>query len=271
MAERGAWTAPPKESRRYRIRDRWSDYRAGRADGRAGIPRVPSELAAADSLPSAIPPWADLAADGAGAGQDLTAAPADATHSPLAAAYLNVLRSARNYELAGVRHHDEIDRAQLGQELTQAKAHREPLAVAMRLAASRLEEASRPLSNEELTYRGPAERDESEWPAELLAVRRTRARQLLRHQAEEELQATTAALSVAELAVEQAQRALGDSFRAAQALGWQIVHHYGRREASYVRSLARFHQSGPELLELLELAGPDLPGWLLVDSDKEEC
>jgi len=50
-------------------------------------------------------------------------------------------------------------------------------------------------------------------------------------------------------------------------VGWQFVHHYARREATYLRALARKHPNGPELVKLLKLTGPGMPGWLLQTDD----
>jgi hypothetical protein len=289
MAEGGAWTASPEKSRRYWIHDRWSDYRAGRADGRAGIPRVSPELTARlvahstpprsdETLPHGVPlsvpsttlPAAVMAPDALSPGNATAPESGNARLGLPLTPYLDGLRNARNEELARVRYHYELNRAQLGQELFLAKTRREPSAIAMGLASSRLEDLSHPLTPAELSRRGPAEQDERQWPAEMLAERRRRAWQLLLHQAQQDLRTATAELSVAELAVEQADQALADRLRVAQAAGWQIVHHYGRREARYLRSLARSHEMGPELVKLLDLAGPDLPEWLLIASEKEE-
>jgi len=196
--------------------------------------------------------------------------PEDAVTTPPVTPYLDGLRSACSLELAGELGRREAARAQLGKDLSQAEARREPLAIAMELATTRLDVVSGALTDQELNRRGRAEQDERRWPAEMLQERRKRAHRLALLRAEEALRQATIELRAAELAVEHAQMAFDDRFRVAQAVGWQMVHHYGRREATYLRSLARAHQSGPALVEMLELAGPHLPEWLLqADGEKE--
>jgi hypothetical protein len=126
------------------------------------------------------------------------------------------------------------------------------------------------LTDEELNHRRAAEQDEQEWPTERVRERRKHERDRARYEAEEVLVRMTAELSVADVALRHARMAFNERLRAAQASGWQVVHHYARREASYLRALVRKHRSGPELVKLLELSGPDLPEWLLRTVSDEE-
>ncbi len=245
MVDGGVWTAAPEPPCRYRLRDRWLDSRNGRADARARIPEVGSERAAA--MPAAT---VDLPVEG-------TAPP------PFMTPYLDGLRNARNQDLEVELRRYETTRVRLREQLFQAEVRRASLAYAMEYAATRLNEVSAPLTDQELNRRGLAEQDEQRWPLEMLKERRERARRLSRLQARDELREVTTQLRVADLAVEHAHIALEEHLRIAQAVAWAIAHYYGRREAVYLRSLARAHENGPAVVKMLELVGTQLPEWLL--------
>jgi hypothetical protein len=68
--------------------------------------------------------------------------------------------------------------------------------------------------------------------------------------------------------LDHASRALASRRKQAQAIGWQIFHHYARRESVYLGVLARRHERGPEIVRLLRLTGPELPEWLLPTDDE---
>jgi hypothetical protein len=289
VADHGSWTALPEHPLRYRLHDRWSDYRCGRADARKGIPGVISERpevvppppAEFDALAAPVPE-PDLAerdlAERDLAEPDLEEAATDTARKDATNAaavpltpYLYGLRNTRNQVIAGsLQAWYEDTHARLQERLLAAQTRRESCATTMQLAAARLAKVSDPLTDAELNRRGAAERDVQKWPPEMLRERRERDRRLVRFTAEEALRKVTVESRTAELAVENAHLAINDRLRVAQASGWQIIHHYARREATYLRSLARRHKNGPELVRLLELAGPDLPQWLLqIDGKKE--
>lgn len=184
--------------------------------------------------------------------------------------YLNGLRHACDEELARQYGRHEKDLIQLDKELSEVRARSAPLAVDAQLADSRLTALSQALSDEELNRRGPAEQDDARWPAEMLRERRRRQRRIAREEAEETLRQTAAKMQVAALAVDHAQLTYNEHLRATRARGWQIVHHYQRREATYLRSLTRVHESGPGLVGLLELGDRQLPAWLLSDDSRED-
>lgn len=245
MVDRGVWAAAPEPPRRYRLRDRWLDSRNGRADGRAGIPEVEPERAAATA-------------------DDTVGLPVEgATPASLTTPYLDGLRNARNQDLAVELRQYEAAHVRFREQLFQAEVSRAPLAHAMEYAATRLDEVSASLTDQELNRRGRAEQDEQKWPTEMLRERRDRTRRLSRLEAEDKLRKVIAELRVADLAVENAHIALEEHFRIAQAAAWAIAHYYGRREAVYVRSLARVHENGPTVVKMLELTGGQLPEWLL--------
>lgn len=181
------------------------------------------------------------------------------------------LRNVRNLDLAAALEQYRASRGEFRRQMSEAQHRRENAATVLKLAMARHADLDRELTPEELNRRGLAELDEQEWPAHRLHERRRRMHRLARQQAEEHLREATVGLRTAELAVEQAQAALDDRFKLVQAVGWQIVHHFGRREAAYLRALARAHKHGPALVEFLELAGTELPDWLLkTDAEKEE-
>jgi hypothetical protein len=97
----------------------------------------------------------------------------------------------------------------------------------------------------------------------MVRERRKRDRRLSRLEAEDKLRKVIAELRVADLAVENAHMTLEEHFRIARAAGWATAHYYGRREAVYLRSLARAHENSAAVVKMLELAGPQLPDWLL--------
>jgi hypothetical protein len=250
VVDRGAWTAAPEPPRHYRLRDRWLDSRNGRADARAGIPEVEPERTAA--TPDAT---VGLPAEGA-------------TPSPLTTPYLGGLRNARNQDLAVELRRYEAAHVRLREQLFQAEVSRAPLAHAMEYVVTRLDEVSAPLTDKELNRRGRAEQDQQKWPTEMLRERRERACRLSRLEAEDKLRKVIAELRVADLAVENAHIALEEHFRIAQAAAWATAHYYGRREAVYLRSLARAHENGPTVVKMLEFTGAQLPDWLL-STEKE--
>jgi hypothetical protein len=246
VVDRGVWTAAPEPPRHYQLRDRWLDSRNGRADARAGIPEVGPEVGP-EPMPDAA---AGLPLEGA-------------TPPPFMTPYLDGLRNARNQEIAGELHRYETSQVRLRGQLFQAEVRRASLAYAMEYAATRLGEVSVALTEQQLTRRGRAERDEQKWPEEMLRERRERTHRLSRLEAQDELRKVTAELRVADLAVEHAHIALEEHFRIAQAAAWAIAHYYGRREAVYLRSLARGHKNGPAVVKMLDLVGTQLPEWLL--------
>jgi hypothetical protein len=245
VVDRGAWTAAPEPLRDYRLRDRWLDSRNGRADARARIPEIGQQRVV--DTPDAT---MGLPVEGA-------------TPAPLTTPYLAGLRNARNQDLAVELRRYEATHVRLREQLFQAEACRVPLAYAMEYAATRLDEVSAPFTDQELNRRGRAEQDEQKWPTEMLRERRERARRLSRLDAADELRKVTAELRVADLAVENAHIAVEEHFRIAQAAAWALAHYYGRREAVYLRSLARVHKNGPTVVKMLELTGAQLPEWLL--------
>ena len=297
------WTALPEPALRYRFHDRWSDVRAGHADAKAGIPAVTVTGDLASSVPNPglsffghpdatqpFPEQQDVEpADAAPATVPLTdpepraadferivpsseppASPPAAFRS-LTTPYLVHLRNVRNLYLAAALEQYRATRGEFRKQLSAAQHRRENAAAILELATARHAELDRELTPDELDRRGLAELDEQKWPNHRVHERRKRTHQLARHQAAEHLREATVELRTAELAVEHAQAALHDRFKLVQAVGWQIVHHFGRREATYLRTLARVHKHGPALVELLELVGPDLPDWLLkTDAEKEE-
>jgi hypothetical protein len=183
--------------------------------------------------------------------------------SPLTTPYLAALRHARNLFIAAELKLYRTACGELHEHHFAAQYRRESAATNLTQATSSHTELDRELTDEELNRRGLAEQDKQQWPAERLQERRRRAHRLARSQTAEELKAATIGLRTAELAVEQARAKIDQQFRLAQATGWQIAHHYGRREATYLRVLTRKHKNGPALVELFELAGPVLPDWLL--------
>jgi hypothetical protein len=273
VAARGSWTAPPERVHRYRLRDRRRDSRYGRADGRKGIPPVTLSPSAADPAEASTeaPPTVvtdpepeDRATEGEVATDALPEAVAPAV--PLTP-YLHTLGHERDLALKAEEARWYQDPCpQLRVRLREAELSRETSAIKMGLAADRLELVPAELTEDELNRRSAAEQDEKEWPEERVRHRRRQQRQLARFEAEEAMRKSTADVREAEVTMQHARRAFDDGLRAAQAVGWQIVHHYGRREATYLRSLVRKHPDGPELVRLLELTGPDLPEWLLIDA-----
>jgi|SRR6516165_4421159 hypothetical protein len=252
MADRGGWVAPPEQPRRYRLRDRWSDYRRGRADARKSIPLVPSDQIQPNQAAS----------------ENGDTGPQETVLEQLVTPYMDGLRNTRSELLFKVweRHQNECER--LRAELRAAKTRSEPLAAAKKVAAARLDEVSKPLTDEEMTRRRLAEAD---LPEEVVRRRRERERAEARALAEEAHRKVDADLRVAEVALDHARSVFTGRLAAAQAVGWQIVHHVARREAAYVGALARKHKRGPELVRLLELTGPELPSWLLLEADNEEA
>jgi hypothetical protein len=261
VAGRDAWIALPEQPRRYRLRDRWSDFLAGRRDAREGIPRVPPEVAAP----------AKVTVDTKLSPEDATVAlPEDAAITRLVTPYLAGLRALRNEQLARELGRYETAHAQLHGEIYGVQARGKPLATDMEFAASQLKDASTPPTEQEVSRRGPAERDEQKWPPDMLRERREGRHRLARLEAEEILRTATARFHVADLEVEQARVVIEDHFKIAQAAGWQVAYYYARREAAYLRSLVRKHENGPAVMEMLELAGPQLPEWLMrTEAEKE--
>lgn len=259
MAGRGSWADLPEQPHRYRLIDRWGDYRAGRADGRKPIPEVISEHPDAPAEAGDDSPAAD---DLDQVRPAIDAAPTKVPVPP----YLHGLRHARNEILqivakawrkdTGVAFHEKV---------REAESRYQDLAIKKDLAQSRLDKVSGDLTDEELNHRRTAERDERKWLAEMVRDRRKRESDLARAKEEDALHEAAAELRVAEVELKYARLTLGEQLKAARATGWQVVHHYARREAAYLRALARKHPNGPELVKLLELTGPDMPEWLLAD------
>ncbi len=283
MVDRTDWTVPPAVPRSYRLGDRWSDYRWARADARKGIPLVarrpePATIVDNGLYPAPVadsPPIRESDA-AAAVGEHLPVGvqyPPPGAYEPadeamaLVTPYMDGLRHTCNEAIAVVYEHFESSCDQLRESLSRAEIRRETLSVHRATAQARFDELADPLNNEQATR---ARRGESDWPPEMVRVRREREWREARSAAEEELRGLSADLRAAEVDLDHARRAYQSQLRRSQALGWQIFHHYARREAIYIGVLARKHKRGPELVRLLRLTGPDLPEWLLTIDGKEE-
>lgn len=225
---REAWTAQPEEPLKYRWRDQWRDFRAGRADGRGGIP--------------VLPPAAEA--------------------GPLSTPYLWGIRNRCGellaYELSchraavkGVRQH-----------LVDAESRRERLILELQQLDQQLKEASLPPSEEQLSRRGLAERDSAAWPDDLVRARQERKHRVTRGLLEHWRRAVAADLDHATRMADEMRTAMADERLALRARCWRVVHFHRRREATYLRKLGRTHSDGPAVVARLELGGPRLPDWL---------
>jgi hypothetical protein len=208
-------------TRRYRIRERWSDSRNGRLDGWRGIPKFPVAPSAESGQPETR-------------AYESSARPRTRISRP---PYLDGLRCACEQELAQEFGVHEANLMRLYQELVAARKNLEPLATDVELAESRFDKVADELTEDELSRRGRAEQDESKWPLDRLKERRRRERRIARFEAEEILSQATRKAQVAALDVEHAQKAYDECLKATQSRGWEIAHHYRRREAFYLRAL----------------------------------
>jgi len=261
VAVRRSWTARPERPRRYKLADRWKDYRAGRADGRKGIPEVISgRLAVTPDAGNDDDPLPDP--------DQVTPT---AVSTPPVTPHLHAIKHGRNHELAVLQEAwYGRTRVALREKISAAETAYVGAAIKKGLAKSRLDKVSDDLTDEELRHRRLAEKDEEKWPEARVRDRRRNERDQARQDAGEDALKTSAELNAADVSFKHAQMTHDDQLMAAKAAGWQVVHHYGRREATYLRALARKHKHGPELVKLLRLAGPDLPGWLRTAGDAEE-
>jgi hypothetical protein len=254
VAARRSWTGRPERPRRYKLGDRWKDFRAGRTDGKKRIPEVISgQLAVAPDAGNEEPQ-----------GPDPDQATPDAVSTLPVTPHLHALKHHRNQELARLR---EVwyrqTRGLLLEKIGAAETAYVSAALKKGVAKSNLEKVSDEPTDEELRHRRVAEQDEEKWPEARVRDRRRNERDQARQDAEDDLLKASAELNAADVSHKHAQLALDDQLRAVRAEGWQVVHHYGKREASYLRALARKHEQGPELVKLLKLAGPGMPDWLL--------
>jgi hypothetical protein len=276
MADRDEWTAPSAVPRPYRLRDRWSDCRWARADGRKNIPliRQPESSKTAENAPTQPLTVIESAANSLDGGNSPAIAlrpvpdgydPANETIA-LVTPYMDALRHACNGAVAAVYGRLQDSHVQLHDQLRQAEIRRKAFLIDKEVAQERFAELEKPLGEEQATRARLGEKD---WPADMVRIRRVREWSEARLAAQEKLRQLSADLHAAEADVENARQAFPNQLKKAQAVGWQIFHHYARRESTYLGVLARKHKRGQELVRLLRLTGPDLPGWLL-DMDGKE-
>jgi hypothetical protein len=236
-------------SLRYSDRDRKRDYRRGRADARRHLPLVPRH-----------PPLGKRTSELAIAGAN-GAEPGQAAASISLTPFLYGVLNQRNQELAELYRLYLHERNQLLDALREADGRRQQLLVEQAVAEERLEQLSRPLTEEEsarITY-GELKAGH---PEELTRMRRARARERDRQDARRLLGDINGKLREAAVAAGKAQGAIATKLAETQAAGGEIVSYYEQRKASYLGGLAHTHRRNVELVELLNLMDPGLPEWL---------
>jgi hypothetical protein len=275
MANRDEWAAPSAVPLSYRFRDRWSDRRWARSDGRKGIPLLQLESSRSPDTRQTQPFTVIESAENSLQGGNSPANTPrqepntyDAANDwiALVTPYMDALRHTCNEAIAAVYKRLQDSRVLLYEQLRQAEGRRESVFTDKAVATERFAELEKPLSDQQATR---ARRGEDGWPEELVRIRREREWTEAKFAAQERLRTLSADLQEANVSVEYARRALSIELEQARSVGLQIFHHYARRESTYLGVLARKHKRGRELVRLLRLTGPDLPGWLLDLEDKE--
>jgi hypothetical protein len=247
MADKAAGS--PTGPLRYNGSDRKRDYRRGRADARRHLPLVPRH-------PPLGTGTAQLAIPGGNG-----AAPGRAAALISLTPFLYELSNRRNQDLAALYKLYLNERNGLLDALREADGKRQQLLVKQAAAQERLEQLSQPLTEEEearVTY-GELKAGH---PEELTRMRRARAREQARQNAQQLLDAINDKLHEVAVAAGKAQGALATKLAETQAGGMEIVFYYEQRKASYFSGLAHTHRRNVELLERLKLADPGLPEWL---------
>jgi hypothetical protein len=221
---REAWTAQPERPLKYRWRDRVRDRRAGRADGRGGIP--------------------------------------DAERGSLNTPYLSSLRNRCGELLAHEMSRHRAAVREIRQQLVDAEDRRDRLSLQLQQLNQQLKEASLPLSEEQLNRRGPAERDPQKWPDDLVRDRQERRHRVTRGLLEHWQRSVAGDLEHAAKVADELRLTIDDELLVLRSRGWRIVHFHRRREATYLRALGRAHPEGPAVVALLDPDDPQLPDWL---------
>jgi len=252
VSDEAGQTAPQDRAPRYRLRDRYLDARAGRKDGRSGI----------SSTAEVEHPIPRSANQGTGRSDQQDTSPSHRT-----ASYLEALRNTRDdaLSLEEIRYHTNVNR--IREDLRIAEAEQLRLTIIKEGLTVQLADLSESLSKNEPNTSGEVNQ---EGVRNLLERRRQRARQLHRYQIEESLQQVAAALRIADLEVATARRALDELFAITQVRAIRIVTYYARREATYVRALARNRKGSIAPPSMLDLTSQALPPWLTPAGSNDE-
>lgn len=242
-------TGPPTAWLRYSDSDRKQDYRRGRADARRHLPLVPRH----PPLGIRTSQLAINGADGAEPGQ----AAASISLTP----FLYGVFNQRNQDLAALYRLYLDERNQLLDALREADGRRQQLLVKQAAAQEQLEQLSQPLTEEESTRVTYGELKAGH-PEELTRMRRARAHEQGRQNAQRLLNNINDQIEAAAVAAGKAQGAIATKLAETQAVGMEIVSYYEQRKASYLGGLAHTHRRNVELVERLKLMDPGLPEWL---------
>ena len=256
------WARPPERPTRYRLPDRLSDMAHGWLDGRRGLPHLPQMAA------------------GSGDGSPVTAAPGDSPGTlpapaagPGPAGRLSWLLSPRLIVLSTwAREHiraEEMsywnDCAAWKEELLGFRAAEDAAAKELAAAKERLEQAQRPLTDQERRVRRLAEQDQTARPEGFVAGRRQAAWDRRLRTAEREYQATAARHAEAACQAQLREELIRDRLAVARAAALRYHEYAMRRIATYQQQLIRRHRRGADLnlLMMSHPVGPDLPAWTL--------
>jgi hypothetical protein len=245
-------TAPQDHPPRYRLRDRYLDARAGRKDRRSGIS---SAVGAGHPIPRS--------------GNQGTGRSGKRDVSPLhnKTSYLEALRNARDVALSleEIRYNASANR--IREDLRIAEAEQLRLTAVRERLAAQLADLPESFTENEPIISGKVKQEEIR---NLLDRRRQRAQQLHRYQIEESLQQAATTLHIAELEIAAARRALDELFAITQVRARRIITHYARREATYIRALARNREGSIVLASMLDLTSQALPSWLISAHSNDE-
>jgi hypothetical protein len=156
------------------------------------------------------------------------------------------------------------DRAALEEERARFLAVRDALSGELPLAEAKLQQASRPLTEQQCEERRLAEHDSRARPITLVRARRHSAWERRLGAAEQERKSVLARLSEAERQANLREELIRDRTELAQADARRQYELALRRIATYVQQLVRTHRHGTELNRLLlsHPAGPELPRWI---------
>ncbi|NVI91627.1 hypothetical protein [Actinomadura sp. BRA 177] len=181
--------------------------------------------------------------------------------------YLQRLRAERNAMLSTEYRRAEVALYRLAAEHREAVTDQENLRRALRTAEEQFKEASLEPTEEQLGRRGHAERDPGRWTDADVRERQERRYRNRRDRADAERRRVADELECVAQHVAGHRRELRACWEIHLAGAWRIVHHHARREATYLRSLARRGKNWPDVIELLEPFGPELPEWMSVPPD----
>ena len=251
------WIRPPEQPTRYGAFARLSDMAHGWLDGKRGIPRLP-EIKPVNEISVSVPE---------SYAKPLPAPAAESesgTRPDWLTPRMNVLSKRALEQIRDEQIAYRRDCAEWKGQLLTFRGLQDAAAEEVATAKEMLQQAQRPLTEQEREVRRLAEQDPRTRPDDFVRARRESGWERRLRATEQAYRAATAKLTEATRQAQLREEFIRDRFAVAQAAARRCQELAMRRIATYQQQLVRTHRQGADLNLLLMThpVGPELPGWV---------